>query len=75
MIEKDGNLLRAAQIMYEFQNRCLHRYFCPGCAAYKGRTCRLKAGKDGVPAGWDITTADLQRLEARASNERSMLSQ
>lgn len=74
MIEKDGNLLRAAQIMYDLQERCKHRYFCPGCEAYKGRTCRIKAGKQGVPAGWDITPEHLKRLEARVSNERCMFS-
>ncbi len=75
MIKKDKDLLRAVKTMYRFQEDCKHRYFCTECAAYNGKTCRLKAGKQGVPAGWDITTADLQRLEARASNERCMLSQ
>ncbi len=64
MIKKDSNLLRAANIMYGFQESCRHRYFCCGCAAYIGKTCRLKAGKQGVPAGWDITQADLDRLRS-----------
>lgn len=48
-------LLWAARIMYDFQKRCGRLYWCDGCPAYTGKACRLKAGKDGVPANWQIS--------------------
>jgi hypothetical protein len=56
-------LVRMARIMYDFQKRCMSLYWCTGCPAYTGKTCRLKAGKEGVPANWKITDADIERLE------------
>lgn len=55
--------VKIARTMYELQDRCAHSYWCNGCPAYVGRTCRIKAGKDGVPAGWDIKEEDILRLE------------
>lgn len=49
--------------MYDFQKRCGRLYWCDGCPAYTGKACRLKAGKDGVPANWQISDEDIKRLE------------
>jgi hypothetical protein len=57
-------LIEIAKILQEFQNRCNHAYWCKGCPAYNGKTCRLKAGKYGVPAGRGITDADIKKLES-----------
>lgn len=65
-------LLWAARIMYDFQKRCGRLYWCDGCPAYTGKACRLKAGKDGVPANWQISDEDIKRLEEEANLEKGI---
>lgn len=62
----------AARIMYDFQKRCMSLYWCDGCPAYSGKKCRLKAGKNGVPANWRISDADIARLEQEAKDEKNL---
>ena len=65
-------LVRMARIMYDFQKRCGSLYWCDGCPAYTGKTCKLKAGKNGVPANWKISDADIERLAEAADIEKGI---
>jgi len=65
-------LFRIARIMYAMQKRCSHAYWCDGCPAYTGKICKLKAGKNRVPANWGITDADIARLEKEANLEKGI---
>lgn len=63
MEENEQDLSRIAMIMYRMQEHCKHKYWCPGCPAYKNKDCSLKAGKAGVPCEWNITKENIERLE------------
>jgi hypothetical protein len=65
-------LVWMARIMQDMQKRCMSLYWCTGCPAYTGKTCRLKAGKEGVPANWKISDADIKRLEEEANLEKGI---
>jgi hypothetical protein len=61
--KNEQDLARIAMIMYRMQESCKHKYWCDGCPAYTGKVCKLKAGKAGVPAGWNITKETIERME------------
>lgn len=65
-------LVRMARIMLNMQKLCMSLYWCTGCPAYKGKTCRIKIGKVGVPANWQISNADIERLEEEANLEKGI---
>ena len=60
--KNEQDLARIARIMYFFQERCKHSYWCPECPAYKDNDCSLKAGKAGVPCEWNIKKETIERL-------------
>lgn len=58
-------LAHIAKVMYDLQKECEIRDYCPNCPASiseNGCHKRCYFGKD-EPQGWDITKADIERLE------------
>lgn len=72
MIDKIA-LLRAAKAMLNLHNDCESRQKCRGCVAHnKGaglihmcKLCRMEYGEDEIPANWDISQEDIDRLKER----------
>lgn len=64
-------LLWAARILQKIQKRCSHAYWCDGCWAYKEGDCEAKIG-NCVPARWNISDADIERLENEANLEKGI---
>ncbi|MBE6092081.1 MAG: hypothetical protein E7201_02710 [Selenomonas ruminantium] len=58
-------LLRAARAMANFHDECQHRYKCKSCVALKHGECQLRDNQMGVPCEWNISQADVDRLEER----------
>lgn len=63
--------LKLAKAMYEAKINCRKKYYCDGCWAYTGKDCKLKTGKV-VPANWDISKSDIERLENEANLEKGI---
>ena len=65
-------LAHIAKVMHDLQEECKSRDYCPNCQASiseHGYHKRCYFGKD-EPQGWDITKADIERLERSKDGEK-----
>lgn len=62
-------LAHIARIMYDLQEECKSRDYCPNCPASileNGYHKRCYFGEK-EPQGWEITKADIERLEGKSN--------